>query len=258
MHASPTKTATQRQSWAEAHRDLLARACNTDDHRLAPALVRALQRRPHHAHGSNALERVVNAIAIWRLLDEHLLDGCVPVVLHMLSGCSCAQSIAQLVQLKLCTLTTRLAIQIATKQFADVWLPREQSQSMRTALHGYWFVRVPGCTFGLMKSVAPQSFANASFSGFVSTAKMRLQPASTHASMTARPTAPRPKTAAVVPFSTFAVLNTAPQPVAMPQPSRHTCSPAQMVMSYLVDDEGWLRGKVCCAAMPHDTCPCEP
>jgi hypothetical protein len=43
------------------------------------------------------------------------------------------------------------------------------------------------------------------------------------ASITARPTAPRPKTATELPFSTFAVLKTAPQPVDRPQPSRQIC-----------------------------------
>ena len=35
---------------------------------------------------------------------------------------------------------------------------------------------------------------------------------------------PRPKTATVEPGVTFAVLSTAPMPVVMPQPSRHTLS----------------------------------
>lgn len=34
----------------------------------------------------------------------------------------------------------------------------------------------------------------------------------------------RPNTATLVPGLTLAVLNTAPQPVEMPQPSRHTCA----------------------------------
>jgi hypothetical protein len=45
----------------------------------------------------------------------------------------------------------------------------------------------------------------------------------TSASMTARPTAPSPKTAAVAPSCTLAVLYTAPQPVATPQPRRQIC-----------------------------------
>jgi hypothetical protein len=47
-------------------------------------------------------------------------------------------------------------------------------------------------------------------------------PARFAASITARPTAPRPNTATLAPACTLAVLNTAPQPVATPQPSRHT------------------------------------
>lgn len=39
--------------------------------------------------------------------------------------------------------------------------------------------------------------------------------------MTANPTAPRPKTATDEPVSTLHVFQTAPQPVATPQPRRH-------------------------------------
>lgn len=52
--------------------------------------------------------------------------------------------------------------------------------------------------------------------GLMSMAKMREAPARLAASITARPTAPRPKTATEVPGCTFAVLYTAPHPVATP------------------------------------------
>lgn len=53
---------------------------------------------------------------------------------------------------------------------------------------------------------------------------MRLAPAMRAPWMTLRPTPPRPNTATVAPASTFAVYSTAPTPVVMPQPSRHTLS----------------------------------
>ena len=42
--------------------------------------------------------------------------------------------------------------------------------------------------------------------------------------LTESPTAPRPNTATVEPASTFIVLMTAPIPVVIPQPSKHTRS----------------------------------
>ena len=79
-------------------------------------------------------------------------------------------------------------------------------------------------SLGLTQSVAPHALAAANLSGLVSTAMMRDAPTSTAASMQARPTAPRPNTATVLPACTLAVLCTAPQPVVTPQPSRHTLS----------------------------------
>src|SRR5690606_10898792 len=57
--------------------DLLARASHADDHALAPAAVRALERRAHHLDVADALEAVVNAPA--GHLHDHLLDGPVMV-----------------------------------------------------------------------------------------------------------------------------------------------------------------------------------
>src|SRR5690606_13610417 len=58
-------------------RDLLASAGNPDDHRFAPALVAALQRRAHDLHVADTLERVVHA-AVGQLHD-HFLDGTVVI-----------------------------------------------------------------------------------------------------------------------------------------------------------------------------------
>lgn len=49
-------------------------------------------------------------------------------------------------------------------------------------------------------------------------------PAFLHPKPTAKPTAPRPQTAQVLPFSTFAVLRAAPYPVGTPQPNKQTLS----------------------------------
>src|SRR5690606_36473681 len=57
--------------------DFLARAGHADDHALAPAAMRALERRAHHLDVADALEAVVHAPA--GHLDDHLLDGPVMV-----------------------------------------------------------------------------------------------------------------------------------------------------------------------------------
>eukprot|EP00879_Flechtneria_rotunda_P027842 GHRR01029855.1.p2 GENE.GHRR01029855.1~~GHRR01029855.1.p2 ORF type:complete len:107 (+),score=22.33 GHRR01029855.1:604-924(+) len=94
------------------------------------------------------------------------------------------------------------------------------------------------CSLGLTHSVAPHSLAAANLDALTSTAIMRDAPARDAASITARPTAPRPNTATVVPGCTLAVLNTAPQPVDTPQPSRHTCRwTAQQDQEYQGDSE---------------------
>jgi len=53
---------------------------------------------------------------------------------------------------------------------------------------------------------------------------MRFALALTAPMITAKPMPPRPNTATVSPAFTFAVLETAPNPVVTPQPSRHTFS----------------------------------
>ena len=58
----------------------------------------------------------------------------------------------------------------------------------------------------------------------MSTAMILSALAMTRPWMTLRPMPPRPKTAAVEPGRTFAVFNTAPMPVVIPQPSRQTLS----------------------------------
>ena len=59
-------------------------------------------------------------------------------------------------------------------------------------------------------------------SGFISTPMILEAPASLHPIKTASPTAPKPHTAQVDPFSTFAVFKAAPYPVEIPHPRRHT------------------------------------
>ena len=80
------------------------------------------------------------------------------------------------------------------------------------------------CLSGLTHSVAPHLSAVANLDSLMSTATMRDAPAILRPSMTAKPTAPRPNTTAVDPFSTLAVFHTAPHPVAMPHPSNATLS----------------------------------
>src|SRR5690606_18177786 len=58
--------------------DLLARAGHADDHALAPAAVRALERGAHHFDVADALEAVVHAPA--GHLDDDLLDRLVMVL----------------------------------------------------------------------------------------------------------------------------------------------------------------------------------
>src|SRR3546814_3577220 len=58
--------------------NLLPRAGDADDHRLAPAAVRAFERGAHHLDVADALERVVHAPA--GHLDDHLLDRPVMVL----------------------------------------------------------------------------------------------------------------------------------------------------------------------------------
>src|SRR5690606_23443024 len=61
-----------------ARADLLAGAGHADDHALAPAAVRALERRAHHLDVADALEAVVHAPA--GHLHDHLLDGALMVL----------------------------------------------------------------------------------------------------------------------------------------------------------------------------------
>src|SRR5688572_4040714 len=58
--------------------DFLSRAGDTDDHRLAPALVAALQRRTHHIDVADAFEAEVDA-AIGEF-DDHVLDRFVVIL----------------------------------------------------------------------------------------------------------------------------------------------------------------------------------
>ena len=69
-------------------------------------------------------------------------------------------------------------------------------------------------------------------------AMMRLQLAIRAPWITARPIAPSPNTATVEPSSTLAVLNTAPIPVVMPQPSRQTLSSGASLLTLASDTSG--------------------
>ena len=73
-------------------------------------------------------------------------------------------------------------------------------------------------------SVAPNLRAKSNLPGLVSIAMMRPASAITAPTTTASPMPPRPKTATVLPGSTFAVFLTAPIPVVTPHPSRQTFS----------------------------------
>merc|ERR1712190_351899 len=75
-----------------------------------------------------------------------------------------------------------------------------------------------------MQSVQPNFFAISNFFGFISTPMMVVAPAALAPWTTAKPTAPKPKTATDENGSTFALFQTAPSPVAMPQPKRQAFS----------------------------------
>ena len=70
------------------------------------------------------------------------------------------------------------------------------------------------------KWVAPNWRARPSLEASVSTAMMRLAPASRSPWITLRPTPPTPNTAAVSPAWTLARLSTEPTPVSTPHPIR--------------------------------------
>ena len=69
----------------------------------------------------------------------------------------------------------------------------------------------------------PSFLASSNFFGLTSTPTMCVHPTALHACTTAKPTAPRPKTATDEPYSTLQLFQTAPRPVEMPQPKRHAC-----------------------------------
>ncbi|MNV95350.1 hypothetical protein D3C71_1902320 [compost metagenome] len=73
-------------------------------------------------------------------------------------------------------------------------------------------------SFGLTKWVMPKRSPQAFLSLLRSTPMIMSAPASLRPWMTLRPMPPRPKTIAVAPISTLAVLITAPMPVVTPQP----------------------------------------
>ena len=94
------------------------------------------------------------------------------------------------------------------------------------------------CSLGLTKSVAPNCAARWNFSGLTSMAMMRLALAICAPWITARPMAPRPKTATVAPGSTLAVFITAPMPVVTPQPSRQILSSGASLETTASDTSG--------------------
>ena len=56
--------------------------------------------------------------------------------------------------------------------------------------------------------------------------------------ITLNPTPPRPKTATVDPASTFAVFQTAPSPVVIPHPSKHTFSKGAVLVILATEISG--------------------
>jgi len=91
---------------------------------------------------------------------------------------------------------------------------------------------------GLTKSVAPIAFAIVHLSGLTSIPMMRFAFAITAPCTTAKPIAPSPNTATVEPGRTLATLSTAPTPVVMPQPSRHTLSSGAFGSIFATDISG--------------------
>src|SRR6185312_12724722 len=89
-----------------------------------------------------------------------------------------------------------------------------------------------------MQSVAPSSFAISNLAGLVSTTTMRPAFAITAPCTTDRPMPPMPNTATDAPGSTFAVFSTAPMPVVMPQPSRHTFSSGAALLIFATEISG--------------------
>ena len=74
----------------------------------------------------------------------------------------------------------------------------------------------------------PSCFASANFFGLRSTPTIGWAPTAFAAWITAKPTAPSPKTATDEKGSTLALFQTAPRPVATPQPKRHAFSSANV------------------------------
>ena len=88
------------------------------------------------------------------------------------------------------------------------------------------------CLVGLTHSVQPSDLAISYLPSLRSMPMMRLAPAILAAWTTARPTAPRPKTATELPVSTFALFQTAPQPVETPHPKRQIFSSGASIMTF--------------------------
>ena len=76
----------------------------------------------------------------------------------------------------------------------------------------------PSISFGLTKCVMPKRSPQAFLSLLMSTPMIMSAPASRRPWITFSPMPPSPKTTALAPISTLAVLITAPMPVVTPQP----------------------------------------
>ncbi len=81
-----------------------------------------------------------------------------------------------------------------------------------------WGTMSPSISRGLTKWVMPKRSAMARLAGLMSTPMIMSAPASRRPWITFSPMPPRPKTTALAPISTLAVLMTAPMPWVTPQP----------------------------------------
>merc|ERR1719341_2097612 len=87
-------------------------------------------------------------------------------------------------------------------------------------------------------SVAPHSLASASFCWFRSTAMIFFAPASLHAMIVQRPTAPTPYTTTVDPSWTLPTTSAAPQPVRTAQPTGDTLSSGVLSLTFATCELG--------------------
>ena len=186
------KAAPSRNELEGARRNLLARGSHTDQAALAPATVGRLERRAHHIGVASAIEGVVVAEAGGRLAHEDLLHRLV-IVLGV-EGLGAPELLGHL-ELGRVDLVSRGADASA----------EASSGRLREAARRAWQ--------WVTRQFDPQPIT--------STPTISVQPTALQACTTAKPTAPRPKTATEDMGSTLQLFHTAPSPVETPQPRRH-------------------------------------